>query len=255
MAELRARGLGVTIGQARVCRELDLRLAGGQCWGLLGRNGAGKTTLLHTLAGLRAALAGRVELNGRDLTAYPRRAVAGVLGLLPQETSEPFPASVLETALIGRHPHLGRWAWEGPRELRLARSALRAVDLEGMEERLVTTLSGGEHRRLAMATLLTQDPEIMLLDEPTNHLDLRHQVRLLERLRSLARERGKAVLMTLHELNLAERYCDHLLLLFGAGESLSGPTASVLSAANVERLYDHPVARIEQDGRGAWLPR
>lgn len=252
---LAVQDLTVTIGGKELCRGLQLRVAPGQCWGILGRNGAGKTTLLHTLAGLRAPAAGRIMLSGRDLRSLSRRAVARAVGLLLQDSVDAFPATVLETALIGRHPHLGLWQWEGPEDLEAARRALRAVELADLEARPVNTLSGGERRRLAIATLLVQDPNLYLLDEPTNHLDLRHQITLLDLLTDQARRDGKALLMVLHDVNLAARYCDHLLLLFGDGTTLSGPAAEILQPEHLGRLYGHPVVPAARpDGGRAWLP-
>jgi iron complex transport system ATP-binding protein len=162
---LAASGLAVTIAGIRICHGLDLNVAPGQCWAILGRNGAGKTTLLNTLAGLRAPSAGTIEVDGRPLSNFDPRELARFRGLLPQDDSDPFPATALETVLIGRHPHLSRWRWEGAEDLRIARDALAAADLAGAEARDVRTLSGGERRRVALATLLAQQPRIFLLDE------------------------------------------------------------------------------------------
>lgn len=254
MSLLSTHKLTVAVGGKQVCRDLDLALEPGQRWGLLGANGAGKTTLLHTLAGLRRPLKGEVRVNGIPMQAMPRRQLARQLGLLPQDSQDPLPATVLETALIGRHPHLHAWQWESADDLEIARRMLAAVDLADAEQRQVGTLSGGERRRLALATLLTQSPRIHLLDEPTNHLDLRHQIGLLALLGEHIRRVGGTSMMSLHDLNLAARFCDHLLLLFGDGEVLAAPAAEALSAANLERLYGHPVHVIEADGRRAFVP-
>ncbi|MCK7500092.1 MAG: ABC transporter ATP-binding protein [Comamonadaceae bacterium] len=120
-----------------------------------------------------------------------------------------FPLTVLEAALVGRYPHTPGWGWESAADLRLARQALRRADLDGIEQRDCATLSGGERRRLALAALLTQQPELYLLDEPTHHLDPHHQITLLDLLAAECRD-GKAALMTLHDPNLAARYCSHV---------------------------------------------
>ena len=253
-AVLETRHLTLSIGAVAVCRDLSLRIEPGQCWGVLGRNGTGKSTLLHTLAGLRAADAGAVLLDGAPLTGQPRRQVARRLGVLFQEYADPFPSTVLETALTGRHPHLGAWDWEGPEDLELARAALARTGLTELAGRAVNTLSGGERRRLACATLFTQAPALYLLDEPANHLDLNHQMALFEELRRQAREEERAVCMVLHDPNLAVRYCDHLLLLFGAGEALAGPAAALLTATHLERLYHHPLVAVPTAAGTFWLP-
>lgn len=254
MSRLSVHSLTVAVGGRTVCRELELSLQPGQCWGLLGPNGAGKTTLLHTLAGLRRPQAGEIRLAGTPLKALSRRRRAQLLGLLPQDSQDPLPATVLETALIGRHPHLHAWQWESAADLETVRDVLAAVELAGLEQRQVDTLSGGERRRLAIATLLAQAPAVYLLDEPANHLDLRHQISLLELLRERAFAAGGALMMSLHDLNLAARFCDHLLLLFGDGDSLAAPAAEALTPANLQRLYRHPVHVIEAGGRRAFIP-
>jgi iron complex transport system ATP-binding protein len=249
---LDARELTVEIGGKTVCRGLNLSLAPGQCWGLLGANGAGKTTLLHTLAGLQPVAGGEVRLGGMPLHELPRRHIAQQLGLLPQDSQDPLPASVLETALIGRHPHLKAWQWETAADIEQARRALAAVELSAAEARPVATLSGGERRRLALATLLTQAPQVYLLDEPANHLDLRHQMSLLALLRRQAA--AGAIMMSLHDLNLTARFCDHLLLLFGDGDFLAAPAAEALTPEHLQRLYGHPIAIVESNGHRAFVP-
>jgi len=239
---LTVEDLSVSIGGKQVCRSLSFQLERTQCWGVLGANGVGKTTLLHTLAGLRAPEAGSIKVADRALAAWPRRQLARTIGLLPQDSLDPFPANVLETALIGRHPHLRAWQWESERDHAAARAAIKQVGLDGLEHRQVATLSGGERRRLALATLFTQQPELYLLDEPSNHLDLRHQIELISLLMQYAQQGG--VMMTLHDINLAARFCDHLLMLFGDGEALAGPANIMLQEENLSRLYDHPIRRI-----------
>jgi len=245
---LEARGLTVEIAGKQVCRGLDFSLAAGECIGLLGGNGVGKTTLLHTLAGLRPPAAGEVLLDGAPVTTQPRRRVAQRLGLLMQQPEDSLPATVLETALIGRHPHLDFWRWESHADVAIARRALKSAGLEGLEQRVQTALSGGERRRLDIATVLTQDPQVFLLDEPAHQLDLQHQMALLGLLKRLAAEQGRAVLMSLHDINLAARFCSGILMLFGEGETLSGGTETVLTAENLTRLYRTPVAALPWQG-------
>ena len=245
--KLSARGLDVAAGSRRLIRGLDLVIAPGQSWGILGRNGTGKTTLLHTLAGLHPPAGGEIRLDDRRLAELSRRDIARGLGLMPQDTPDPFPATVLETALIGRHPHLSRWQWEGPADRQRAQAALAEMDLDGLESRLVSSLSGGERRRLAFATLRVQDPPLLLLDEPTNHLDFPHQHALLGRLEAL-RQQSRGVAMSLHDVNLASRYCTHVLLLHPDGETRQGPTHEVLDRHSLEWLYGIPFRELPNAG-------
>jgi iron complex transport system ATP-binding protein len=161
-----------------------------------------------------------------------------------QGGEDALPASVLETALIGRHPHIGFWRWESHADVALARRALKAVALDGLEQRPQNHLSGGERRRLAIATVLAQDPQVFLLDEPANELDLHFQLHLVQIFQRLAYEQDRAVIMSLHDVNLAARFCDTLLLLFGDGEARWGRSADLLTPKLLERLYRTPVERV-----------
>jgi iron complex transport system ATP-binding protein len=252
---LETRALQVTIGDTTVCRDLDLSINAGERWCILGCNGTGKTTLLLTLAGLRPPQAGRIALLQEELSNLPRRQIARQIGILFQDQADVFPANVLDTVLTGRHPWLGPLQWEGAADLEKARTALQAVGLTGVEERSVTTLSGGERRRLGIATLITQEPQLLLLDEPTNHLDIHHQIQTLRLVTELAAEGNRALLLVMHDLNLAARYCNHFLLLFGDGETAQGSAAEILTRSNLERLYQHPLLPLQGPQGQVWVPQ
>ena len=230
-------------------QDLDLELAEGTILAVLGRNGAGKSSTLHTLAGLRAAQAAAVTLHGQGIATWARRDLARTLGLLPQLVEDPFPATALEAVLVGRHPHLDFWAWESAADRAIASRCLEAVDLTGFEARDLATLSGGERRRVSIATILAQDPGTFLLDEPIQQLDPQHQLDVLRRFRALA-DAGRSVVMSLHDAGLAARFADAALLLFGDGRWLHGPCASVLNEQTIGELYGMPVRELRwDDGR------
>lgn len=235
-------------------RALDLTIAPGSRWGVLGPNGAGKTTLLHTLAGLRQPRRGAVCVDGQDLRRLSRRRIAQRLGVVFQERHDDFPATVLETALIGRHPFLRSWQNESADDIALAEQALERLDIAHLARRQIHTLSGGERQRVSIATVLTQSPGLWLVDEPTNHLDLHHQVAVMALLDEQA-SKGQAVVMCLHDLNLAARWCDHLLLLYPDGEACWGPRDAMLVTSALERLYDQPLATAWIDGAAVFVPR
>jgi iron complex transport system ATP-binding protein len=251
---LRCRGLSLRVGERVLLQQLNLSIGSGECWAVLGPNGSGKTTLLHTLAGMRPAPDATIAWRQRPLPDWGRSALARELGLLLQDDTSPFPATVLETALTGRHPHLGRWDWEGSEELAIASKALADTDLAELATRDVTTLSGGERRRLAIAPLLVQEPRLALLDEPTNHLDLRHQFGLLQLLRERFTTTDHALLMVLHDLNLALRYCDHLLLLYGDGHWEAGSASALADAERFSALYGHPLSAVGDGAAKFFLP-
>ena len=215
---------------------LDFEVGRGELLAVLGQNGSGKSLTMHTLAGLRPTLQGQVLLDGRDVAAGKRQNIAKQLALLPQHIDDIFPATVLDTAMIGRHPHIGRFQWESARDFDIGRAALASVDLEGLARRDVLTLSGGERRRLAIAQVLTQQPDVYLLDEPTNHLDPQHQLDALRLFREKADD-GAAVIASLHDVNLAVRYADRCLLLYGDGRWDIGATENVLDEQRLSELY------------------
>ncbi|KGD63566.1 ABC transporter ATP-binding protein [Alcanivorax nanhaiticus] len=253
MAVLEARNLVVDIPGREGGHAFSARVLPGQRWGVLGPNGAGKTSLLHTLAGLRPARSGEVLLDGQSLSGLTRRAVAQKLAVVFQERQDSFPATVLETALVGRHPFLSPWQRESAEDLRLANGALERLSLSLLKDRLVSTLSGGERQRVSIATALTQQPAIWLADEPTNHLDLHHQVAVMALLNQQA-EQGAAVFMCLHDLNLAARWCDHILLLFPDGELCFGPADTMLVPEVLERLYNQSLSVTTVNGKPVFVP-
>lgn len=252
---LGAQALQVRVGDRVLVRALDLQVRPGEFWCLLGPNGAGKTLLLHTLAGARAPAAGRVGVAGRPLSQWPLAELACWRGVMPQQLHDAFGAPVLDVVLQGRHPHLSRWAWEGAQDQALASQALARVGLAGFEGRDVTTLSGGERQRVALATLLVQDPPLALLDEPLAHLDLAHQLDVAALLAAEVHDRGRAVVMSVHDLSLAQRVATHALLLGGPdGAVLAGPVGAVMHADALSEVFGHRLHRHEARGQVWWLP-
>nr|VFK38095.1 MAG: iron complex transport system ATP-binding protein [Candidatus Kentron sp. SD]VFK42841.1 MAG: iron complex transport system ATP-binding protein [Candidatus Kentron sp. SD] len=252
--DLRAENLTLTIGGKVVVHQLNITASKGQCWAVLGRNGVGKTTLIRCLAGLDKPDSGAIHLDDIALTSLSRRQVAKHLGVLFQQGGNAFPSTVWETIVSGRYPHLPAWQPDTKQDRAIAHRALRVVELDGYEERVMATLSGGERRRLDLAVVLTQDPVVFLLDEPANHLDLRYQILLLQHMRQLADERGKTILMALHDMNLAARFCDHALLLYGSGRYDGGPLGPLFRSEQLTELYDYPVRSVVHDGRCYWFP-
>lgn len=247
MSLLNCEKLNVKIAETLVCDNFNLSINTGENWAVLGMNGCGKTTLLHTLAGLLPAQSGEIELNNTSLNNLSRHDIAQQLSLLLQHQEDHFPGTVLESVLIGRHPHLQSWQWESEEDHKLALDTLELVGLTNFSERSILTLSGGERQRVALATLLVQQTTIRLLDEPVNHLDIHHQHEVMK---LLTTDNGQtANVFVLHDVNLAARYCDHALLIYADGKTRQGVCAEVLTEQNLSELYQHPLQEIEHDGQ------
>jgi iron complex transport system ATP-binding protein len=246
--------LTVTIGSRTLVRELSIQFQAGEVWCILGANGAGKTMFLDTVAGLRRAASGVLRLCGKVVSEWPAIDAARLRAFLPQSLHDAFSASVLDVVMLGRHPYLSRWGWEGDAERAMAMAALDAVDLGHMADRDVRTLSGGERQRAAIAALLVQEAPLLLLDEPVAHLDLQHQVSILGHLASLAARERKGVVFSVHDLNLASRFATHAMLYAGDGVIHHGRVADVMSDKALSRAFRCPVERVDVGGRTVFVP-
>ncbi|MGD2141305.1 MAG: ABC transporter ATP-binding protein [Burkholderiales bacterium] len=251
---LRTEALDVRIGSRLLVRALDLDVGAGECWAVLGRNGAGKSTLLHVLAGLRPAHAGQVTINGASVHAMSRREVARNLGVLLQEETREYWGSARDYATLGRYPHQQGIFGPGAQDRKVVDRALSVMDLDALSSRAYRSLSGGERQRARLAALFAQQPVCYLCDEPLQQLDLAHQMAFLEWIGGEARNRHSACLMVMHDLVLAHRYCDHVLLLFGDGSHASGSRKEMMTQANLHRLYGFPVKVCTVDGESVFLP-
>jgi iron complex transport system ATP-binding protein len=252
-ALLETEALAVAVGGRLLFEDLTIAVERGQCWAIVGPNGAGKTSLLRTLAGLAPPQRGSIRYSGRALGSLALRDRARERSVLPQDSHDAFPATVLQTALIGRHPHLSRFAWESESDIAQARDALARFGLSGFEDRDVRTLSGGERRRAALASLLVQDTPLALLDEPSSHLDVAQQAAALDVFVNLARERGRALVMVLHDLHLATRFCDYAIAI-GAGRVHAARAPEVLTAPSLSALFRRPLAELSGDGLRTFVP-
>ena len=225
-------------GAPLVVDGVTVRLADGALVGILGPNGSGKTTLLRLLSGTRRPTSGRVRLGDRALDQLSRRDAARQIAVVPQETELAFEYRAIEIVLMGRHPHLGVFAVEGPADIRIAEDALAATGTSHLAERPFHELSGGEKQRVVIAGALAQASEMLLLDEPTAALDLGYQFEITALLRRLNLERRTTMIVSTHDLNLAAALCERVVLLKQGRVIAHGTTEETLTAANIRLLYD-----------------
>lgn len=235
MPALEADGLTCHYGARAVVRDFSLTAAAGTLTALLGPNGAGKSTLLRAFAGL-GDFTGTVRICGEPISSLSRREIARRVALVPQDPPCDAPFTVRELVLMGRAPHLGRLALEGPSDLAIAVEAMRSADVLDLADRPIDEISGGERRRAFLARALAQRPRILLLDEPTAFLDLGHQASVLEHARRLADD-GLCVLAVLHDPSLASAFADRAVLLGEGRRVAEGPVSEVLTGPVLEKLF------------------
>src|SRR5260221_8872516 len=216
------------IGDRALIRDVSLALAGGEIVGLIGPNGAGKSTLLRLLSGLWKINAGEIRLCGQRLQAFRPREIAQLIGQVQQVSTLDAPFSVQDVVAMGRNPYLGRFQIEGPRDRQAVTEAMQETHTLELAERTINTLSGGERQRIFLARALAQEPSILLLDEPTSNLDMRHQIEILAVVQRLAQERNLAVMIAIHDLSLAARFCKRLILMNAGQVVADGTPESVL---------------------------
>ncbi len=258
MVPLEVENLTFAYDGRAVLRGVSFHLTPGEVLGLVGPNGAGKSTLLRLAAGFLRPGAGTVRLFGRPPAEWTPREMARQVALVPQGAYIPPTFTVWESVLLGRTPYLGFLGIPRQADREAARRALEWVGMADLSERLVGELSGGERQRVLLARALAQEPRCLLLDEPTTHLDIHHQVAVLSLIRQMAVECGIAVLVVLHDLNLAATFADRLALLVDGRLMALGDPREVLHKERLAAIYGPSVVvfpRPDNDGRPAILPR
>lgn len=238
---LEIENLHVMYGRRLALDGVSLTVRPGEIVGLIGPNGAGKSTLIRSVSGVLPIQSGSVRIFGQDILGLPPRQRARSLAVVPQARSLPPAFTVYESTLMGRTPYLGWLGQAGRSDHDLALQALERTQLLELSSRRVGELSGGEQQRVLLARALAQDAPVLLLDEPTTHLDLQHQSSLLNLIRNLANERQLAVLMALHDLNLAGLYADRVALLVAGRLLACSAPHEVLTEQTLASVYHIPV--------------
>lgn len=243
---LEARNLTVAYGARPILNDLSLSLPEQRFTAILGPNGCGKSTLLRSFARLITPRAGQVLLDGEDLTRMAAKTAARRLGLLPQAPIAPEGITVADLVARGRAPWRGLLAGWSRADEAARLLAMKATGVASLAERPLDELSGGQRQRVWIALALAQETPHLLLDEPTTWLDLPHQVEVLALLQRLNREEGRSIVAVLHDLNLAARYADHIVLLSPQGLIAQGTPATALTPANMQAAFGMRVV-IERD--------
>ncbi|MDE0805223.1 MAG: ABC transporter ATP-binding protein [Acidimicrobiales bacterium] len=248
-----ATGVTVEVGGTRLVGPADLTVGVGDWVNIIGPNGAGKTTLLRAVCGLQAA-SGRVDIGGRPLAQMSRRARSRHIGYVPQQPVMPAGMTIEQYVLLGRSPHVGTLGSESPHDFAAVATTLNRLDLTTLAHRTLDKLSGGERQRANIARALAQEPKLLLLDEPTTALDIGHQQDVLELIDDQRWQLGLTVVSTMHDLTLAARYGDNLVLLADGIAVADGPPIQVLTGPHLSTHYGAHVDVIEHDGSLVVVP-
>ncbi|PRY93831.1 iron complex transport system ATP-binding protein [Marinilabilia salmonicolor] len=234
----------------KVLHDVDCVFEGGGFYAVIGPNGSGKSTMIRLLNRLLIPDTGTVQVNGRSVQDYPRRFLAQHIGYVPQSGGSSANATVFDTILLGRKPHI-KWA-PGKSDFKKTVNIIRDFSLEHLTLRLTGELSGGELQRVHIARALVQEPDVLILDEPTSSLDLSHQIEVMKMLKEVS-TKGITVIVAIHDLNLALRYANQFLLLRD-GSIIAMGDERVISEQNLRALYDVEVQKVDVDGQSYILP-
>jgi iron complex transport system ATP-binding protein len=238
---LKISNIGFRYGDKQVIDNVCLDVYPGEIIGILGPNGSGKSTLLRLMDGVLTPQRGEIEINGRPYCRLNRKELAREVAMVSQEHHFRFSFSCIEVVMMGRFPHLKAMQFENKNDLAVAMDALMATHASEFAERSIHELSGGERQRVLISRALAQEPRIMLLDEPTSFLDLKFKREIFRLVSSLSREKGLAVVIVSHDIDLVSQYCNRIILLKHGSVYKSGAPESVITSANIEDVYECPV--------------
>ncbi len=234
---LDVEALAVSYGASKVLRDITFSVDKGECIGIIGPNGSGKSTLLKAMSKILKPTSGKVVVCGKGLERYTVKELARRMAVVPQETGIEFDFTCLEIVLMGRNPHMGRFEVEGKKDMDIAREAMELTNTWHLKDRPFSRISGGERQRVIIARALAQEPSVLLMDEPVSHLDINYQIEILDLVERMKEERRMVVIIVFHDLNLAARYCDRLILLSDSRILAAGKPEEVLTQDHIHEAF------------------
>ena len=234
---LRTQEISFSYDQETVLRSISINIKSQEFIGVIGPNGSGKSTLLKLLGGVLKPDSGQIFFKGKNYIDYQRKQLAQSITWVPQEHPMVFPFKVSEIVLMGRHPYLSAFTFEGEDDIEIARSAMKQTQTLQFAERGFNEISGGEKQRVVIAGAIAQEPELMILDEPTSALDIKYQIQILNILKTLNENKKTTVILAMHDLHLAAKYCTRLILLEEGKVFKDGKTEEVLQKEHIEKVY------------------
>ncbi len=232
---LNVNGVSFRYGSVDTLRDIELEARSGEVLAIIGANGAGKSTLIRCINKILKPYSGAIYLDGIELESFSSKERACMMGYVPQDAKDVFSFNVMETVMMGRKPHI-TWG-VGKKDLEIVDLVLSRLGLVPFMERYLYELSGGERQKVLIARALAQEPAVLLLDEPTSNLDVRHQLEVMELIQDIALQQKKCVLMVVHDLNLASRFADKIVMLSGGKVYAAGSPEEVLIPENIKAVY------------------
>ena len=252
-ALIATKGLNFAYADEPVIRDISLNFQAGEFTGVIGPNGSGKSTLLKLIGGILPSPSETVFFKNRELSHYKKKDLAVSIAWIPQEKQMAFSFKVIDIVLMGRHPYLSPLSFEGEDDYRIAEEAMRQTQVLEFANRSFNEISGGEKQRVMIASAITQKPEVMLLDEPTSALDIKYQVEILSILKRLNEQENKSLILAMHDLHLASKFCKRLVLLNEGQVFCEGTPAEVLKKEILEEVYEVKVKIFQDDDDGSLL--
>ncbi len=246
--DVRIEGLGFGYTEDRLILDgVELRIGGPQLISIIGPNGVGKSTLIYCMNKILSPVEGKVYIQSRDVTEISIRDLSKIMGFVPHATSDVFPMTVMDTVLMGRHPKSGRKITE--EDVRKAYAILEDLGIGELAMRPFDQLSAGQHQKVVLARGLAQEPDILLLDEPTSNLDIKHQMEVSRILKERSASLGMTVIMISHDLNIAAKYSDHVIMLYDGGIFRIGTPEEVITEDNIHEVYGVESKVVIDEGR------
>ncbi|WP_069649119.1 ABC transporter ATP-binding protein [Caloranaerobacter ferrireducens] len=235
---IEVESLYFSYGDSLVLRDINFKIEKGEFVSIIGPNGSGKSTLLKNMISIYKPSRGLIKIDGKELGEYKAKELAKKVAIVPQDTNIAYDFSVFDVVMMGRNPYLGRFQKESYKDFQIVKDSLKLTDTLHLKDKSINQISGGERQRVIIARALAQQPEIILLDEPTSHLDINHQLEILSLLKKLNTEKNMTIVIVIHDINLATRYSNKMILL-NKGEILSiGKPKEVITYENIEAAYN-----------------
>jgi iron complex transport system ATP-binding protein len=252
-AMIATKGLTFAYAEEPVISDISLNFQAGEFTGVIGPNGSGKSTLLKLIGGILPSPPETVFFKNHELSHYKKKDLAASIAWIPQEKQMAFSFKVIDIVLMGRHPYLSPLSFEGENDYQIAEDAMRRTQVLEFAQRSFNEISGGEKQRVMIASAISQKPEMMLLDEPTSALDIKYQIEILSILEQLNKEENKTLVLAMHDLHLASKFCKRLILLKEGHVFYEGPPAEVLQKEILEEVYEVKVKIFRDDEDGSLL--